>query len=277
MAALAVALVLRFPGASGRSVHSGLSSDVLLASISSSGSSPPSLSRPSVRQGVIVPRQSALPESGGPGYAGVQKKRSRGPLKGTVFTADSTNEDVTHAIDELLTRDDRTSFIAKVYMILSVQLLTTASIVAAVHTFKDEAIRIIFRTDLGPFILGASILGSLATHFLLMFFPAKRLGPNKYKYLTAFTLFESLMVAASTLRFPSRMVLNAATSTGLATAAVSAFAIKNNNPKYDLTQMGQGLFSFAVLLLGECLRAHLALGSLAHLRGPFLPFFCYFA
>ena len=91
--------------------------------------------------------------------------------------------------------------------------------------------------------------------------PQRRRGPNKYKYLSVFAFFESLLVAVFTSFFPARMVVSAAMTTAVGVGGVTPATFANTNPKYDLTQMGQGIISFTSVFVGY---------SILHLLGRML-------
>ncbi|GMI44139.1 hypothetical protein TrCOL_g5475 [Triparma columacea] len=80
--------------------------------------------------------------------------------------------------------------------------------------------------------------------------PTRRRGPDKYKYLSVFTIFQSLLVAMFTAFFPSRMVVSAAMTTAVGVGGVTIATVANKNPKYDLTQMGQGIMSVTSVFVG---------------------------
>jgi len=80
--------------------------------------------------------------------------------------------------------------------------------------------------------------------------PSRRRGKNKYKYLSVFTIFESLLVGTFTTFFPTRMVISAAMTTAVGVGGVTLATVANKNPKYDLTQMGQGITSLTSVFVG---------------------------
>lgn len=72
---------------------------------------------------------------------------------------------------------------------------------------------------------------------------ARRSSPLKYNLLALFTFGEAVSVGFVTSFFKFRTVVSAMLATALATTAISVYTIKQNHPKYDLSQWGAALSS----------------------------------
>ncbi|GMI27244.1 hypothetical protein TrRE_jg156, partial [Triparma retinervis] len=125
---------------------------------------------------------------------------------------------------------------------MSLQLLTTSGFVFLAQLNRAPILRVL-SSQAGPFVHLALCVCSFVSMYALMSDPVRRRGPDKYKYLSVFTFFQSLLVATFTAFFPSRMVVSAAMTTAVGVGGVTLATVSNSNPKYDLTQMGQGIMS----------------------------------
>jgi FtsH-binding integral membrane protein len=158
-------------------------------------------------------------------------------------------EDTKDLIDAFLTRDSRNKFIARVYTILSGQLLVTASSIFAFGMFPDLG-RWMRSTHVGQVIPILSLLLSTIAWFLVCSsVKARRDGSMKWKLLALFTLGESIAVGFISSVYTFRSVLTAMSATALATLSISLYTILNPNPKYDLSQWGAGLSSCGMIFL----------------------------
>jgi FtsH-binding integral membrane protein len=78
---------------------------------------------------------------------------------------------------------------------------------------------------------------------------ARQKSPNKWYWLGIFTFGEALSIGFFTSLFKFQSVLIAMGATAIATISVSAFTILQKNPKHDLSQWGQTLSSWVMILL----------------------------
>lgn len=78
---------------------------------------------------------------------------------------------------------------------------------------------------------------------------ARQKSPNKWWWLGIFTFGEALSVGFLTAFFKFHSVILAMVSTAIATVIISAVTILQKNPKYDLSQWGNTLSSWAAILL----------------------------
>ncbi|CAJ1969410.1 unnamed protein product [Cylindrotheca closterium] len=203
---------------------------------------------------------SSLPRSP-PSYFSPWSPPKLQPWSGSASTTQSTPtrdaEDVStkEIIDSFLTRDSRTTFIARVYAILGVQLIVTALSCAifGTHPFLSSLpARIASGEYQGTFALIPlfGVLISSVSWFRVSLSPnARHRSPNKWWWLGIFTLGESLSVGFLTTFFKFQSVILSMVATAIATISISAFTILQKNPKYDLSQWGNTLSSWALILL----------------------------
>jgi len=169
--------------------------------------------------------------------------------------ADNDDEEVREAIDSFLTRDSRNSFIARVYGILSVQLGFTALVcllfgtyppltnIMRVNPYTGQASPLVFIPFLGIFA------STIAWFRVAMSPQARQKAPNKWWWLSIFTIGEAVSVGAITSLYQLRSVVTAMGATALAATTVSMYTISQKNSKYDLSQWGAALSSWASILL----------------------------
>ena len=145
------------------------------------------------------------------------------------------------AMSAILTRDNRNTFIARVYTILSAQLLITAlsSLLFAKH--PNMTYWILSKGKIVPLLCGG--ISTFAVMAMSISEKARQSSPMKWYLLTIFTLGEALLVGMLSSLFKSKTVISAFLSTALATVSVTGYTLMNKNAKYDLSQWGAGLSS----------------------------------
>ena len=189
---------------------------------------------------------------------------------------DEQEEDVKEVIDAFLTRDSRNSFIARVYGILSVQLGFTALVCLLFGTYPPLTNIYVLDSLTGrasPFVLVplAGVFLSTIAWFRVAASPrARQKSPNKWWWLAIFTAGEAVSIGALSSLYKLRSVVTAMGATALATVTVSVYTIAQKNSKYDLSQWGATLSSWATILL-----VYLMLGlaqEVGWLPRGFLPF-----
>ncbi len=162
-------------------------------------------------------------------------------------------EDVKDMIDTFLTRDSRNSFIARVYGILSAQLAFTAAVCLLMGTYKPLNIYYNVRTGQGSPLLWVPLMGvalSTIAWFRVVISPqARQKAPNKWWWLSIFTVGEAVSIGAISSLYKLRSVVTAMGATALATVTVSMYTILQQNAKYDLSQWGAALSSWTMILL----------------------------
>lgn len=158
-------------------------------------------------------------------------------------------------IDAFLTRDSRNSFIARVYGILSVQLVFTALVCLLFGTYPPLTNIFILNSLTGqasPFlwIPLAGVFVSTLAYFRLAISPqARQKAPNKWWWLSIFTIGEAISIGALSSLYKLRSVVTAMGVTALAATTVSVYTTSQQNSKYDLSQWGATLSSWATILL----------------------------
>lgn len=153
-------------------------------------------------------------------------------------------------IDEFLTRDSRNTFIARVYTILSGQLLTTAFACYAFGTNQWNIRDYVNYTPFGRKIPLAAAIISTAVYFILCASAvARRSSPLKWQLLTLFTLGESISVGFFSSFFDFKSVCTSMITTAVAAIVVSLYTILQKNQKYDLSQWGQTLSTWATIFI----------------------------
>ena len=147
-----------------------------------------------------------------------------------------------------LRREDRQRFIARVYAILSGQLLVTA---AAVHLFhlNPAGVRdwmMYTRAGRRVPLIGLAV-STIA--YMLTLSPNNAQSSIKWPLLIVFTLGESVAVGFISSIFAYSTVIKAALTTALATGSVTAYTLLQKNPQYDLSQWGRALSGLSVAFL----------------------------
>jgi len=178
---------------------------------------------------------------------GRSRQKQRYPIVEDLAKDDSDNQETKEVIDAFLTRDSRNTFIARVYAILSVQLLVTA-LTICVFGFNPSLGA--WMRQAGSFVpLLSLVLSSIAWFLICGSVRARREAPIKWQLLTVFTLGESVAVGFITSFYKFSAVLSAMGATAVAATTVSAYTLLNKNPKYDLSQWGAGLSSAGMIFL----------------------------
>jgi len=160
---------------------------------------------------------------------------------------DQIDDSVKTKIDAFLTRDSRNTFIARVYAILSAQLVFTAltMVVFAMNPGMSRWMR-----QSGSFVPLVSLaLSTIAWFCVATSVKARRESPLKWQLLTVFTLGEALSVGFISSFYKFRTVVSAMLATTVATVGVSLYTIMQKNPKYDLSQWGAGLSSCGMIFV----------------------------
>lgn len=158
-------------------------------------------------------------------------------------------------IDTFLTRDSRTSFIARVYGILGIQLGFTALVCILFGTYPPltnifNPRTLTARTSPLLYMPLVGVFVSMIAFFRVASSPnARHKSPNKWWWLTIFTLGESLFIGPISSLYTIRSVITAMGATALATVTVSMYTMAQKNPKYDLSQWGATLSSWTTILL----------------------------
>jgi len=150
-------------------------------------------------------------------------------------------------IDSFLTRDSRNTFIARVYAILTGQLLLVA---LSVLLFGKYPIITQWMLTKGKFVPWASILISTITVvFMSVSERARQISPLKWQLLAIFSIAEAIVVGLISSFYKSKTVMSAAMSTAVATISVTMYTVWNKDSKRDLSQWGAGLSSMGMIFV----------------------------
>ena len=163
-------------------------------------------------------------------------------------------------MNSFLTRESRNAFVARVYGILSCQLTFTALVCTlfGVYPPLTELARTMIRTTsaqhpkTNPLVvlsLGGIMLSTISWFTVCASPTARRQSPQKWWWLTLFTIGEAISVGCVSSLYDFKSVVLAMGATAVATITVSAYTILQSNPKYDLSQWGTTLSSWAMILL----------------------------
>ena len=144
-------------------------------------------------------------------------------------------------INSFLSRENRNSFIIKVYSILTVQLLVTSLFIFGFHSFKGLSYWMLTKGRMVPFL--SLFMSSICCTIMTTSTKARRTSPTKWQLLSLFTLGQSIAVGFITSFHPLRTVVSAMLATALATGGVTLYTFWQQNPKYDLSQWGAALSS----------------------------------
>lgn len=136
---------------------------------------------------------------------------------------------------------------ARVYAILSVQLLFTALVILFFGMNPNIGA---WMRQAGSFVPLLSLAcSSIAWFFICGSVRARREAPLKWQLLAIFTLGESVAVGFISSFYKFSAVLSAMGATAVAASTVSAYTILNKNSKRDLSQWGAGLSSAGMIFL----------------------------
>lgn len=134
---------------------------------------------------------------------------------------------------------------ARVYSILSVQLVVTAASVVLFGTNPGWSRWMRRSGGIGTSVPFLSLLLSTVCWFIMCSSAAaRRQAPLKWQLLVLFTLGEALSVGFISSFYKFRSVVAALLATAAAATSVSVYTITQKNPKYDLSQWGAGLSSY---------------------------------
>jgi len=156
-------------------------------------------------------------------------------------------EEVKDIVNEFLSRDDRTSFIARVYAILTGQLLVTS---LSILLFSKNPFVTAWMTGRGRFVPMTSLLiSTIAFSIMSASEDARRKAPRKWQLLTIFTLGESVAIGFIASLYSSKNVISAMMATAVGTISVTLYTLMNRNPKRDLSQWGATLSSVGTIFI----------------------------
>jgi len=136
----------------------------------------------------------------------------------------------------------RRGFIRKVYSILSIQLMVT---LAFIFLIAYEHNTRLFVRNSPVLLIVALVVVFAALISMICCENVRRTAPTNFIMLTIFTLAETYLVGASTMRFAPEDVLLAVGITTAVVVGLTAFAFQT---KWDFTMLGGVLFVAVILL-----------------------------
>jgi FtsH-binding integral membrane protein len=151
-------------------------------------------------------------------------------------------------IDSFLTRESRQTFITRVYAILSAQLAVTALSVFWFGTHPEWA-RSMMQSSGRVVPMLSLAISTISAMWISISPSARRSSPLKWQLLALFTIGEAISVGFISSFYQLKSVVSAMSATAAATLSVTMYSFLNQNPKYDLSQWGQGLASLATIFI----------------------------
>ena len=154
-------------------------------------------------------------------------------------------------IDAFLTRDSRNSFIARVYAILSVQLVIAvlSCLLFGLHPVLRNLPYMATSKALASVPLIAMAASTISFYRVLFSPNARRKSPNKWWWLSIFTVGEAVAVGFMSSFFKFESVIMSMGATALATLSVSMYTVLQKNPNRDLSQLGKTLSTWSIILM----------------------------
>lgn len=143
---------------------------------------------------------------------------------------------------------------ARVYAILSVQLIFTALVIILFGTYPPLAnlafvdVRHGKMNPLAYIPLGGALLSTFAWMQIIFRRESGRKSPDKWWWLSLFTVGEAVSVGFLSSLYRLESVVLAMGATALASVTVSAYTILNQNSKHDLSQWGATLSSYVYIV-----------------------------
>lgn len=232
------------------------------------GSSPSSLPSPPSSglgiQGRVAPRLAPRPSSSS--STTTQSRPSSSQLVNSKDVGAEEDDDkrvgdvsAKEMMNSFLTRESRNAFIARVYGILTGQLVLTSlvcllfGLYPPLTAISRMPIRLSgqaqYTNPLVVIPLGGIVLSTISWFTVCASPQARRRSPQKWWWLSLFTIGEAISVGCVSSLYDIKSVVLAMCATAVATVTVSAYTILQSNPKYDLSQWGATLSSWAMILL----------------------------
>ncbi|CAM9496674.1 unnamed protein product [Ectocarpus sp. 12 AP-2014] len=156
---------------------------------------------------------------------------------------------------QFLDFESRVGFMKKVYLTLSIQLVYTGLVCAAMRGYRDAILGVLFGHGNVPQILFfiSTFVTIISTHTIMWKNPELRQSfPRNLPLLTAYTTAWALYVGVFSLMFTKGSVMRAVVQSAFVVGSLTAYAFRTN-PKHELTQFGAGLYSAGNALSLFCL------------------------
>ncbi|CAM9764194.1 unnamed protein product [Scytosiphon promiscuus] len=208
----------------------------------------------------LVPSKTT-PGSSPAGASGASSRPALGPITrrsaaDSAEKGDDAKEDGQQEFaPQFLDFQSRVGFMKKVYLTLSVQLVYTGLVCAAMRGFEEPILRLIYTNGRLPQILFfIGTLGTIiSTHAIMWSNKELRQSfPRNLPLLTAYTTAWALYVGVFSLMFTRGSVIRAVFQSAFVVGSLTAYAFRTN-PKHELTQFGAGLYSAGNALGMFCL------------------------
>lgn len=151
--------------------------------------------------------------------------------------------------EAFLQREDRNRFIARVYGILTGQLLFTAGVIHLFHLNPQIRDWMIYSQVGRKVPLLGLLISTVAWWIALSSEQTRQASPMRWPILLAFTAGESIAVGFISSVYNYSAVLKAMVWTGMCTFSVTAYTMLQKNPKYDLSQWGRALTGLGMAFL----------------------------
>ncbi|KAL3756462.1 hypothetical protein ACHAWU_009856 [Discostella pseudostelligera] len=170
----------------------------------------------------------------------------------SVYNEDSKEKTKEAFAEAFLRREDRNRFIARVYAILSGQLLFTAGTIHAFHVNPGIQDWMMWNSFGRKVPLLGLLISTVAWWITLSFEEIRRTSIMRMPLLIAFTIGQSIAVGFISSAYAYSSVIKAMVTTAAATLSVTLYTLVQKNPKYDLSQWGRALsgLGMAFLLYG---------------------------
>ena len=168
----------------------------------------------------------------------VQNNQNNYPIVEEISNEENNAKEV---INSFLSRENRNSFIIKVYSILTVQLLVTCLFIFGFHSFSNVSYWMMTKGRFIPLL--SLFMSSICCTIMTTSVRARRTSPLKWQLLTLFTLGECIAVGFISSFYKWATVVSAMSATAFASGGVTLYTFLQKNPKYDLSQWGAALSS----------------------------------
>ncbi|KAL7543128.1 hypothetical protein ACHAXR_012426 [Thalassiosira sp. AJA248-18] len=161
-------------------------------------------------------------------------------------TKETTKEAFAEAF---LQREDRNRFIARVYAILTGQVLFTAGTIHAFHLNPHIRDWMLMHPAGRKVPLFGLLISTIAYWITLSSENIRQSSLMRWPLLIAFTIGESIAVGFISSVYAYSSVIKAMVATATATLSVTLYTLLQKNPKYDLSQWGRGLAGLGIVFI----------------------------
>eukprot|EP00581_Thalassiosira_minuscula_P005104 CAMPEP_0183747988 /NCGR_PEP_ID=MMETSP0737-20130205/67541_1 /TAXON_ID=385413 /ORGANISM="Thalassiosira miniscula, Strain CCMP1093" /LENGTH=294 /DNA_ID=CAMNT_0025983705 /DNA_START=249 /DNA_END=1136 /DNA_ORIENTATION=- len=175
---------------------------------------------------------------------------SSSPTRYSTSQSQDEKEETKEAFAEaFLQRNDRNRFIARVYAILTGQLLFTAGTIHAFHLNPSIRDWMLLHPAGRKVPLLGLLISTIAWWITLSSESIRQSSNLRWPLLIAFTVGESIEVGSISSIYAYSSVIKAVIATATTTLSVTLYTILQKNPKYDLSQWGRALVGLGMAFL----------------------------